>query len=182
MQWTLKSFRSSSAGHLEAAERILEPQSKKGRQAPGLTPGSAAYLAHVALECAMKARLLWRAGCADTEKLQTQLPKVHRTHFAGKQGHNLRKHAAELGLAKLVKEEGHEWSDDDCWHRMCGGERPYSLRYAGEEVNAEQAREELDRATKLREILVSGISSRLKKLGEQAKCPIDKKSKRKGSK
>ncbi|MCG8556719.1 MAG: hypothetical protein MJD61_15745 [Proteobacteria bacterium] len=154
--WTLHTFRSAAAGHLHGAECVLSvlPQNPTH---PARAPASAAYLAHVALECAIKARLLYRAGCADGEDLKKKQPKVYDALFRRRQGHELARLAEEVRLSKLMKVEGKQWVDDDCWKRLTTSERPYSLRYGAENIGASAAGAEVARSKELADVLLSGI-------------------------
>jgi hypothetical protein len=157
MEWTLDSFRLAGHAHLHSAERVLNFRPAKGAQPPALTPGSAAYLAHVALECAIKARILCRGNCYDTEDLKKKQPKVFQALFASKQGHDLEMLAAKIRLEEVLKTEGQAWRDDLCWRRMSSPDRPYTLRYGAERIREAEAREDVTRTRDLLGVLCNGI-------------------------
>ncbi|MBI2893934.1 MAG: hypothetical protein HYY06_10310 [Deltaproteobacteria bacterium] len=124
-----------------------------------MVPGSAAYLAHVALECALKARLLSRDGYASAEALAEKQPRVHAALFRSTQGHDLAALAGYLRLNAFVETQGKPWLDDDCWKRMASSQRPYSLRYGAEPVAQASTQEEINRASALVEVLLQGLKT-----------------------
>lgn len=156
-QWTLDNFRRAGRGHLHGALRVLGSSPKRVGSEPVLIPASAAYLAHVALECSMKARLLSRGGYASAEALAEKLPKVHAALFRSIQGHDLSVLGTSLRIKNFVETCGKTWSDDDCWKRMTSSARPYSLRYGTEPLERGTAEEEVRRASTLLDILLDGI-------------------------
>ena len=157
--WTLEKFRRSGRSHLEGARYVLNHVQDVRPGQPMLMPLSAAYLAHVALECIMKARLLYRNGCASTEDLQRKYPKVYAALFQGKRGHDLDFLSESLRLPELMKLEGKTWVDDDCWKRIASTERPYSLRYGAEDVEASKVEQELQRAAEISTALLSSTKT-----------------------
>lgn len=122
-----------------------------------MTPGSAAYLAHVALECAIKALILYRAGCANIGDLKRKSPKIYDQLFRTKHGHDLVRLAQEVRLSKFVGTYGKAWADDTCWKRMTGNDRPYGLRYGSERIGTDAAKEDVSRARDLSGVLLAGI-------------------------
>jgi len=157
--WTLDRYRLAGHGHLHGARCILESKPAKTVPTPALTPASASYLAHVALECALKARILFRGGYPSAEALQAKLPKVHAHLFRSAAGHDLGKLATELRLEGFVQTHGKSWREDACWKRMTLDARPYSLRYGVEQADRSRAKEELDRTSELLDVLLGGIKS-----------------------
>lgn len=142
--WTLERFRRSGRSHLASAQHLLDLV-KQALPATHAKPHSAAYLAHVAVECALKALLLSRNGCASKEELELKHPKAHAALFHGKSGHDLKRLAEHLRLGRFMGLSEKAWSEDDCWKRIVNDDRPYSLRYGAEEVSAEAVEEELER-------------------------------------
>lgn len=156
IEWTLEKFKRAGRSHLASAEHVLNAGAD-GRSR--IRPGTAAYLAHVALECVLKARLLYRGGCASAEDLKRKNPKVHDKWFGGKHGHNLRLLAEHLRLPGLMQTEGRPWCDDRCWGRIASDERPYALRYGAEDVTVSHVRQELDRTSQIVDAVLAGTAS-----------------------
>lgn len=156
-EWTLDRFRRASRSHLKSAEHIIDRTSLKGSSDPALIPASAAYLAQVALECGLKARILYRGGCSSTDELERKMPEVHKNLFKGAQGHKIGYLAKHLRCDDLVELEGKPWKEDACWTRITSNDRPYSLRYGAENVEVANVKEELARTSDLLDILLSGI-------------------------
>jgi HEPN domain-containing protein len=163
--WTLDRFRSASRGHLYAARNVLAAQQKSKTKPPAAVPTSAAYLAHVALECALKARLLYRGGFASAEELKKKHPRVHAKLFHSARGHDIPELAGELRLESFVALNGKTLANDACWKRLCSSERPYALRYGAQQLREEEATEEVDRASDLAEQLLSGVRGKREKHG-----------------
>jgi hypothetical protein len=153
--WTLYRFQRAGRSHLSAAKHLLEALERN--DASDLNPSSAAYLAHVGLECALKARLLWRGGVESAEDLEEKHPQVHAALFRGRQGHNLGALAKELRLQRLLATEGKPWKDDSCWKRISHSDRPYALRYGTESMERDVAKEELDRIAEIAGALMAGL-------------------------
>jgi hypothetical protein len=122
-----------------------------------LTANSAAYLGHVALECAFKARLLWRYNVASAEDLKRKQPGVHEALFRGRTGHDLGALAKELRLPKLLATEGKPWNDDSCWKRISHSERAYALRYGAGSMDRDVVQEEIARVDQISGALMVGI-------------------------
>ncbi len=161
---TLDNFRRAGRGHLHSACRVLERTAAGTSPQPALTPCSAAYLAHVSLECAIKARLLSRGGYVSVEALAEKAPQVHAELFRGARGHDLNVLGSHLRIKGFVETCGKPWSDDACWKRMTASGRPYSLRYGTEPLATLAAEEEVQRASVLGELLLDGITvGRLRK-------------------
>lgn len=154
--WTLQRFRLAGQAHVHAARALLHPP--PGQTAPpALVPSSAAYLAQVALECAMKARLLFRGNFPSAERLSLKHPKVYEELFRSRKGHDVNRLATELRLKGLLETQGSPLANDACWNRVCSSERPYSLRYGAEHLSSVEAREDVDRASSVVEALFAGI-------------------------
>jgi len=158
--WTLRRFRLAGQAHLHGARALLASApgaSKGGERPPALLPSSATYLAQVALECAIKARILWRYGFDSAAKLKSAQPTVHERLFKSKHGHNITELAAELRLKEVVAAEGKALADDACWRRLCSSERPYTLRYGAADLDEADAREDIDRVASVTEALFAGL-------------------------
>lgn len=159
MTTKLHDFRLASHGHLAGAKAILgDENTSRSGSPPAKLPTSAAYLASVALECSIKARLLFRGGFQSDDALKEKQPSVHKALFKSKEGHDLGKLASELRLVNLLGADGRTWQEDKVWKRMSSPERPYSLRYGGEHLTAEDAEAEVARVGELSETLLSGLS------------------------
>lgn len=91
------------------------------------------------------------------EELKRKQPKVYDPLFVTKQGHDLDKLAKQLGVERLMATEGRGWREDGCWERLTSAERPFSLRYGTEDVDAAAATEEVDRGAELLSVLLSGL-------------------------
>lgn len=156
--YTLDRFRLAGHGHLHGARCILAEDTATSGPVPALARASASYLGHVALECALKVRILEKGGYADVEELKEKHPKVYGRLFTTKHGHDLDRLAKELGVEGLLATMGKGWRDDECWKRLSSSERPYSLRYGIEDVDDASVTEELERCTELLDALLSGLS------------------------
>ena len=154
--WTLERFRRSGRSHIDGAQHLLKEVQAIRSPDAGIRLGSAAYLAHVALECVLKARLLSRNACASAEDLQRKHPNVYAALFSGKLGHNLQFIADKLRLPELMRVEGKPWVDDDCWNRIASSKRPYSLRYGAEDVSSGAVEEELQRSEEIIAAVLAG--------------------------
>lgn len=154
--WTLDRFRRAGVGHLRSAEHVLEKAKSRTVGEPSSLPGSAAYLAHLALECVLKAHLLARGGCASAEVLERRHPRVHDALFKGRRGHNLKNLADQIRIESVLNLAGAKWNDDATWKRMAADDRPYTLRYGVEQLSPGDAENELKRASALLATLVRG--------------------------
>jgi hypothetical protein len=122
-----------------------------------LSPNSAAYLGHVALECAFKARLLWRFNVPSAEDLRRNQPGVYDKLFRGRTGHDLGALAAELRLPNLLATEGKPWKDDSCWKNISHSDRAYTLRYGAGSMDHDVVQEEIARVDQISGVLLVGI-------------------------
>lgn len=162
-RWTITRFKMAARGHLHAASCVFETeqgQQRKPETRPATVPASAVYLAHVALECAIKARLLERNGCASVKDLERKDPKAFKVLFRSTKGHDLPVLAKKIRLENFVKTYGKEWSEDTCWERLSHSDRPYSLRYGAEEIAETEAQEDVARSRELADVLLSGITGK----------------------
>jgi hypothetical protein len=118
-------------------------------------PVPAVYLSHVALECALKRRILIRSRAAHIGDLKRLLPEQDfDALFSGATGHNLHRLEQAAGLRRYLVASGNEslLAGRD-WRRM-GGQRPYSLRYGVETVAAQDARDQVNFAAKLADLIL----------------------------
>lgn len=155
--FTLDRFRLAGRGHLHGARCILQGDSPVSGPVPAMAPASASYLAHVGLECALKARILEKGGCASVDELTKKHPKVYDPLFTTKQGHDLDKLARDLGVEGLFRTLGKGWREDECWKRLSSSKRPYSLRYGAEDLDDAAVAEDVARCAELVEVLLSGL-------------------------
>jgi hypothetical protein len=155
--FTLDRFRLAGRGHLHGARCILQNDPPSSGPVPALASASASYLVHVALECALKARILEKGGCDSVEELTKKHPKVYGPLFTTKQGHDLDKLAKDLGVDRLLATLGKGWREDECWKRLSSSNRPYSLRYGTEDLDDAAVAEDVERCAELLEVLLSGL-------------------------
>jgi hypothetical protein len=120
-------------------------------------PVPAVYLCHVALECALKLRILVKNNATHVEDLKRFLQKEDfESLFYGKSGHDLHHLERTAGLRRYLVASGREsLLEDGGWAKM-GGARPYSLRYGVENVQADEAAEQVRFAVKLTDIVLQG--------------------------
>ena len=133
--------------HLRAASAVATRD--------GGEPRSAAYLAHVAAECAIKRRILASHRKTRAKDVEKALGDNFRAVFASKDGHDLRllaNHASLRGLLEVEKQTS--LLDGDTWKRMIQPARPYSLRYGTETLGAQQAKGELALVEALAQVLL----------------------------
>lgn len=154
-QWTLAHFRRVGREHLNGARAVLNASSEG--QASECAPVTAGYLVHVALECSIKARLLYRAGCNSTDELKRKYAAVHDKLFQSKSGHDIEKLASQVRLEELLMLEGKRLPPSETWNRMKASHRPYSLRYGAERPDHPEVLQEIDEASKLVDVLLSGL-------------------------
>jgi hypothetical protein len=121
-------------------------------------PVPAVYLSHVALECALKRRILIKNNANHTGELRRYLPDGEfEALFSGSAGHDLHRLERTAALRRYLTASGNEsLLDDRGWHNM-GGQRPYSLRYGIETMTARNARDEVQFATKLAELILQEV-------------------------
>lgn len=104
-----------------------------------------AYLAHVAAECAIKARILTMNARERTSDLREVLEvHIYEQTFESSHGHNL-KHLATISSLKrlLVADRKAALLQGESWRRMCDDDRPYSLRYGTKKLAPSQAEDEV---------------------------------------
>jgi hypothetical protein len=144
MSTSIADFQRAATAHLNVARSC----DHAAATAPHASPSSVAYLSCVAAECCLKSLILKSARVADTDKLKTSQPKIHKALFSGKEGHDLTALAQQADIARRLGQDAPR-QHDPAWRRMCHGDRPYSLRYATEHLSSEQADEEVAITEKL---------------------------------
>lgn len=104
----------------------------------------AVYLSHVALECALKRRILIRNNANHIEDLRRQLPpETFEALFNGSTGHDLHHLARTAALGRYLAATGKgSLLERDEWGEM-GGRRPFSVRYGVEAVAADKAKDQV---------------------------------------
>ncbi|MEW6667616.1 MAG: hypothetical protein AB1512_20605 [Thermodesulfobacteriota bacterium] len=104
----------------------------------------AVYLSHVALECALKCRILIKNKARDIDDLKKYLPKeTFDALFRGPTGHDLHHLEQTAALRRYLEASGHKTLLQKREWRDMGGQRPYSLRYGVETVSADNAAEQV---------------------------------------
>lgn len=114
----------------------------------------AVYLAHVALECHIKSWIL-EPFQGNQRRFQDANPSLHKELFGSSDGHELDRLMKQLNLPRRLIASG--TTKNPCqgpvWTRMKDGKRPYSLRYAEEEITLEKVREEVELAQTIMQTL-----------------------------
>lgn len=132
---TWEQLKSAATKRLQGAKRLLETSP---------VPQLVVYLLHVALECALKARIVRRAGCRSVHDLREK--KLMPEHdfariFRGTDGHRLGELSKIAQLAQLLAANDVE-VENAVWQRMCHDLRPYSARYGSENPSVAIAKAE----------------------------------------
>jgi hypothetical protein len=147
---TRDQFDASARMHLRAANAAANHD--------GGQPRSAAYLAHVAAECAIKRRILANHGKTRTRDMETALGDNFKKIFASKDGHDLGFLSSRASLRRLLEAEKQTTLlDSKIWARMVKPGRPYSLRYGTETLGAEEAKSELALVEALAKVLLRRV-------------------------
>jgi hypothetical protein len=107
-------------------------------------PSVSAYLAHVGLECLLKAWLLYKNNASDTRQFRNRIPEAEADQLFSGKGHDL-KMLAEKALLKrhLTASDEEELLRHPAWARLAATSRPYDVRYGIATVPVSQAREEV---------------------------------------
>lgn len=164
-----KEFQHAGGRRLEVAGALVySPSSPSGRPLKnskhlpqtgnaGTHPQLAAYLVQVGLECWLKARILFQAGVDTSDQYERKVPDS--LIFKTSRGHNLEFLSLKAELGRLLCAEGKQPTllEDQCWKRMSKDPRPYSLRYGTDKITLSCAREELERARLLADVLQRNI-------------------------
>lgn len=130
-------LKQAALARLESARHLL--------QVDGGRLQAACYLSHIAVECALKLRLLDRQRAATVEDFERKAGKdAFETFFRGRRGHSLAALAEAASLPGLLaaRRRAHIL-EARAWNRVRHSDRPYSLRYAYETPSRPQAEEEL---------------------------------------
>jgi hypothetical protein len=128
---------SAAASRLRSARRLLEVEP---------IPQVVVYLLHVALECALKARIVRMARCRSVYDLRDRklMPEQDfKRIFRGVDGHRLGELAQVARLNRLLADCGTKL-EERVWERMCHRMRPYSARYGSEAPPLTIARAEFE--------------------------------------
>src|SRR5437762_359428 len=113
-------------------------------------PSPAVYLSHVALECALKRRILINNRAMHIEDLRQRLQEdTFNALFRGPTGHDLHHLEKTAALRRYLVASGNESLLEGKEWRKMGGQRPYSLRYGVEPVTAQTAANQVQFASKL---------------------------------
>jgi len=120
-----------------------------------LHPVPAVYLSHVALECALKRRILLKNGVKHIDDLKRLLPgTIVDALFRGTKGHDLHHLAGTAHLRKYLAVYGNRsLLDQPEWQTMAG-DRPYSLRYGIETVETGEAKKQVQFAISLADLIL----------------------------
>lgn len=121
-------------------------------------PGPAVYLAHVALECAFKLRILRHYRTRHTSGLRRILPEQSFSElFAGAKGHDLHHLARTASIARYLIALGEpDLLKQPEWQAMGGG-RPYSLRYGIERVSAAEVKRQVELTERLTNLVLDTV-------------------------
>lgn len=119
-------------------------------------PGPAAYLAHVALECALKLRILRNNNARHADELREKLPeRSFNELFTGAKGHDLHHLAGTASIKRCLAANGEaDLLKRPEWQAM-GGARPYSLRYGIERVSTSDAQRQVRFADRLAALILN---------------------------
>jgi HEPN domain-containing protein len=143
-------LKTAARQRLAAARQVIDPA-----HAP--RPQDACYLLHVAIECALKYRIL---ETAHGPKRISQLKEVltdqkYRQLFASSEGHNLELLVGYSCLKRFLQANGQqELLTGAAWKKMCKADRPYSLRYGTEQVALQDANVALELANELLKLVL----------------------------
>ena len=142
-----KQLQHSARTKKEAANALIS--SKQMHPAPAI------YLSHVALECALKRRILIKNNVAHLDGLKRYLPKKEfDALFSGTTGHDLHSLERTARLRRYLVAYGNEsLLAQEEWRKM-GGNRPYSLRYGVELVSDSNATGQVRFASKLVDLIL----------------------------
>ncbi len=144
-------FRHSAQTKKDAACELV-----RGRQ---VHPGPAAYLAHVALECAFKLRILRKNGAHKTDDLKRLLhTTAFNDLFTGAKGHDLHHLARTASTARFLEAQGESaLLKKPEWQRMAG-DHPYALRYGIERLSLAEAKRQVGFSAQLTDLILKGTA------------------------
>ena len=118
-------------------------------------PMPAAYLSHVALECALKRRILINNKVSSLKGLERMMPKqTFESLFSGSTGHDLHHLERTANLQRFLTASGNESLLKETSWRSMGGNRPYSLRYGVEVLDTKSVKELVNIASKLTDLML----------------------------
>jgi len=121
----------------------------------GGEPRVSSYLAHIAVECAIKYRILRNLGRTRTADVASLLGDRFRSIFSSRDGHDLTKLSQHASLQRLLDADNKaNLLDSDDWKRMIHADRPYSLRYGTEAIATQTSNSEIVLVTSLLETLL----------------------------
>ena len=139
-----KQLATAARQRIEAAAQFV--QAHGGAFIP--RPALAAYLAHVGLECLLKAWLMLKSRADDTHQLRKNLPQHEVDDLFTARGHNLVLLAQKVALRRhLVAERQEALMSGAAWSRLAAPPRPYNIRYGTLSLPHEDAAEEVAIAT-----------------------------------
>jgi hypothetical protein len=141
--------------HLRQSAQTKKDAAKALVSGNRLHPAPAVYLSHVALECALKRRILIIGKATHVGQLKDYLsPAEFETLFSSAAGHDLHRLERTAALRRYLTASGNEsLLSDRRWHSM-GGERPYSLRYGLEPISTQDAKDQVQFAANLAELVL----------------------------
>jgi hypothetical protein len=149
MRYDKAQLRKASLGWIGHADAVLNRDQGHQHAAP--------YLAHLALECSLKARILEMAKVSTVDEfVSRQGPETGKRIFSTKAGHSLDLLAEQASVRRLLVASGSTpalLDDSAPWRRLNGPDRPYSLRYGAERVAPRDARVEVELVQQLMGIL-----------------------------
>lgn len=137
---------------LAAARQVIDSASSP-------KPQDACYLVHVAIECALKRRILQLNPRA--QRISHLKPllgdNLYQRLFASKEGHNLSLLIEKSSARRLLQAKRQErLLVGSIWTRMCDTERPYSLRYGTESISCSDADDSLSLGEVLIDLVLEG--------------------------
>lgn len=147
-----KQLSTAARQRLDAARQVIDIA-----QAP--KPQDACYLVHVAIECALKWRILQLyPGARRISQLKPLLgDDLYQQLFASKEGHNLSLLIEKSAVKRLLQAKRQEvLLAGPVWSKMCGRDRPYSLRYGTETVSRSAANDSLTLGNELIGLVLEG--------------------------
>ena len=118
----------------------------------------AIYLSHVALECALKLRILLKNSAQHVERLSHLLPKKEfDALFNGRTGHDLHYLGNTACLRRYLIAHGSEHLLDSQEWKAMAGDRPFSVRYGTENIPARTARSQVQFSAQLAALILHEV-------------------------
>jgi hypothetical protein len=121
------------------------------------------------LECLLKARILFRGGFEDVDKLREKQAGVYSALFTSAKGHAVESLAQHLRLKELLNLDGKGAPQADIWKRLSRSGRPYSLRYGSEHLSLQDAAAEVAEVDSMHAPLLAGLKLASKKTSKSTK-------------